>query len=91
MIARVIGAVAAFVCVGAAWFTAGVAYAPGTDPRAECLYAALEAIPGEAASLAPSEEIYPRVGACDGLTRADKDAIQSVMDDALVAMVMTSG
>lgn len=45
MIARVIGAVAAFVCVGVAWFTAGVAYAPGTDHRAECLYAALEMLP----------------------------------------------
>lgn len=91
MIVRVIGAVAAFVCVGAAWFTAGVAYAPGPDPRSECLYAALEAIPGEAASLAPGEEIYPRVRACDGLTRADKDAIGRLMDDAMVAVVVANG
>jgi hypothetical protein len=91
MIWKVIGAVAAFVCVSAAWFTAGVAHAPGTDHRAECLYAALEAIPGEVGTLGPEEEIYPYVPACSSMTRADKDAIQAVMDDALAAVVVTGG
>lgn len=91
MITRVIGAVAAFVCVGVAWFTAGVAYAPGTDHRAECLYAALETLPAASLRLEPGEEVYPYVRACDGLTRADKDAIGRLMDDAMVAMVVANG
>lgn len=73
------------------WFFVGRWSAPDPDHRAECLYAALETLPAASLRLEPGDEVYPYVRACDGLTRADKDAIGRLMDDAMVAMVVANG